>query len=602
MTVYFFHPIQQSAQQIYHTAFPLLPLSSELYRTHQQGIPHDRTHITGFLGAPSDWGLLLTTISVGPRRPTAIATFAEKIAIACEDVVNIYDAVTFALEQSLRIPQSVTRIQGSTDGSILYSTHSRSVALWDIQTGGLIDTFHTGSEINDTAVSQTDGHIACCLSDLSVVCRNGRTKNEDSFLGYFVGCQPVVTICWSSPVKLAVATTNSIYIINIDTGVTLGGEGVFTVWGMVVSWSDKLMVGVFQPDGAEDQEVGTSSFIGSKWPRSEEPFHLKGWETPKFCGQLRSPMYVGNKIGCITPPNGVQVFHTLDHRWTKPPLPEKAKSLAVSLDENLVVQTEDSVQIFSLDILESETTRKDEELSHAYPLGENHAVCLRIDRQLTILELETLRSLRPGVDTLLLEPSPTKPPAPDCELRGRGLVAEYGVSTVVQAWGSFTSLPRRTGGAEEDAILGGSSPMGTRIATLYGLPGRELRVKEGADGTILAKLPLGDNSSEGEGVAYDLTFTSETRFCLKVDGSGYHLKIPYDIVPSSSGRYPYTIKQPLCQHPGQRHRTLLTRIANGSSMGGPGGYVGSRPILCGGAMADTFGLGRRLLCLGVIVS
>ena len=250
---------------------------------------------------------------------------------------------------------------------------------------------------------------------------------------------------------------------------------------------------------------------------------------------------MGNNITCIAPPNGAQVFDTKGRRWTKPPLLEKAKSLAASLDRNLVVQTEDSVQIFSLDVLESETTAKEEELSHVYPLGEKYAVCLRIDRRLTILELETLRSLLPGVDTPFLEPSSTNPPVPDCKWYCRGLVAEFGVSTVVHGWGSLASLPRWTESGEEDALLGGSSPAGRRIATLYDLPVRELRVKEGAGGTILAKLPLGDDCYEGRGVAYGLAFDSETRFYLKVDGSGCHLKIPYDIIPS--GRYPYTIKR-----------------------------------------------------------
>ena len=550
MTMYFFYPIQQSAQQIYHTALPLLPLSSSLYRINQDRIPRNQTYVTGFLGAPFDWGLLLTTISAGPRRPTAIATFAEKIAVACEDVVNIYDGVTFALEKSLRIPQPAARIQGSKDGSVLYSTHSRSVASWDIQTGGLIVAFGTRSEINDTVVSQTDGHIACHLSDgsVQVVFRNSLPRKEVNFRR----AQPVVAICWWSPAKLAVVTTKSIHTIDADTGVTSGGEKIpGAVWGMVVSGSGELMVGISDRDGREAQEACTSCFIEHTFKRNPSLWDRPGFpsspiaarQTPIFHGQLRYPMYVENNITCITPPNGVQVFDTERCRWTKPPLLEKAKSLAVSLDRNLVVQTEDSVQIFSLDVLGSETAGKDEELSHMYPLGEKHAVCLRIDRRLAILELETLRILHPHVVTLLPKPSPREPPAPDCESSGRGLVAEFGVSTVVQAWRSLASLPRWAEGAEEDAILGGSSPMDTRIATLYGLPVRELRVKEGADGTILAKLPLDDGCSEGKGVAYGLTFDSETKFHLKVDGSGYHLKIPYDIIPSPSGRYPYTIKR-----------------------------------------------------------
>ena len=508
----------------------------------QQGIPDDRVHVSGFLGAPSDWGLLLTTISVGPRRPTAIATFAEKIAIACEDAVNVYDAVTFSLEQSLRIPESVTRIQGSTDGSILYSTHSRSVALWDIQTGGIIDTFHTRSGINDTAVSPTDGHIACYLSDLSVACRNGRTKNEGSFLGY-VSAQPVVTICWLSPAELAVATKNSIYIINVETGIYSGGEDVLDhVWGVVVLSSDELMVGISKPDEAEAQAACNSSFITyTRSTRSREPFRRTGQRISAFRGQLRSPMHVTNKVACITPSNEVQVFKVYDARWTKPPLLEKVKSLAVSLGKNLVVQTEDSVQILSLDVLESETPGKDKELIQMYPLGENHAVCLRTDRCLTVIELETLQSLRPNIDTSSLE-SPLKMSSASTSC-SRGLVAEFGIPMVVRTWRSLAPLPKLAEGAGGDTLLGGSSPSRTLNASLYGLTRRELRLKAVETETTLAKLPIEDGGFKGTGVAYDLTFDSETRFHLKVDGPGYHLKIPYDIIALRSGWYTHTIKQ-----------------------------------------------------------
>jgi hypothetical protein len=58
---------------------------------------------------------------------------------------------------------------------------------------------------------------------------------------------------------------------------------------------------------------------------------------------------------------------------------------------------------------------------------------------------------------------------------------------------------------------------------------------------VLAELPLEDDGFKGTGVAYDLSFDSGTRFYLNVDSPGYHVQIPYDIIASPSGRYPYTI-------------------------------------------------------------
>jgi hypothetical protein len=60
------------------------------------------------------------------------------------------------------------------------------------------------------------------------------------------------------------------------------------------------------------------------------------------------------------------------------------------------------------------------------------------------------------------------------------------------------------------------------------------------DGTVLAKLLLGDDDLE-MGEVYDLTFDSDTRFHLKIDGPGRHVQIPHDIIPSPSGPHSHTI-------------------------------------------------------------
>lgn len=537
MVMYFFYPIQQCAQQIYHTALPLSPKSSLLRQINQQMVSHDQVPVTGFVDPPSDWGLLLTTINVGSRRPTSITTFAEKIAVACEDIVNIYDAVTFALGQSFHTPQSVTSIQGSGDGSILVSAHSRSVTSWDIQTGGLIDTLNTRSEINDMVISQTAGHIACGLSDGSVAFWNAHTKIE----GSFGNSQPVVTVCWLSSAELVVATKSSIYIADIVTGSTSNSFCVpGTVWGMVVLSGDVLMMGTSKLEAGGDQESCYFSSIMCKRElsgQSQWTFRHMGGQAPIYRGHLTSLIHMGDEIACITPPSGVQVFSAVHGPRTKPSLLKKARSVAVSLQRNLVVQTEDSVQIFSIEVLASDTPGKDAQLSNVSPLGEKHVVCLRIDRRLTIIELETLRKLRPGVDALPLA-NPSTSTRASC---GRGLVAEFGASMIIQAWQSLAPLPRWIQSGEENALLGVLSPACARIATLYSLPQWELRVKDATNGNVLAKPPPLDDGFKGAGVAYDLTFDSETEFSLKVDGPGYHVQIPYSITVSKSGQYPCKI-------------------------------------------------------------
>ena len=99
--MHFFHPIQQCAQQVYHTALPLSPTSS-LQKHYLPKFADDQpSHVIAFIGAPSTWGLLLRTIDIRPMELTSIATSGQWIIAACGDIVKIYDAVTGVLKQSL---------------------------------------------------------------------------------------------------------------------------------------------------------------------------------------------------------------------------------------------------------------------------------------------------------------------------------------------------------------------------------------------------------------------------------------------------------------------------------------------------------------------
>ena len=72
LSMHFFYPIQQCAQQVYHTAVPLSPTSSSLHKTCIVDI--QISCVTAFSGAPDTWGLLLRTIDVRPRQLTCIVS------------------------------------------------------------------------------------------------------------------------------------------------------------------------------------------------------------------------------------------------------------------------------------------------------------------------------------------------------------------------------------------------------------------------------------------------------------------------------------------------------------------------------------------------
>jgi hypothetical protein len=295
LSMHFFHPIQQCAQQIYYTALPLSPTSSQLRKSYLQSITDDQlSHVTAFSGAPDTWGLLLRTIDIRSGRLTHIATFAQRIIAVCEDIVNIYNAVTFGLQQSLCTPETVTKIQGSPDGSILFFAHSHSVTMWDVQTGGLAHTFTTQSKITDIAVSITGDYIACSSSDGSISFWDVNTKEEGKC---FEAGQLVVTIHWLSPLELVVATQRAVFIHSVRIGKTLDTHkpldtrkpldtGSFSipghVWGMVKRpLGGGVLVGASRSGKGAGQhscffEITESEITASKIPPPKIPASEQG--------------------------------------------------------------------------------------------------------------------------------------------------------------------------------------------------------------------------------------------------------------------------------------------------------------------------------------
>ena len=540
LSMHFFHPIQQCAQQIYHSALPLSPTSSHLHKVCLRNfVDKQLPHVAAFSQAPKTWGSLLRTIDIRPRQLTSIAACSQRIIAACENIVNIYDAVTFVLEQSLCIPEMVTKIQNSPDGSILFFAHSFSVTMWDVQTGGLIHTFTTQSKINDFTVSTTGDHIACGLSDGCIAFWDIHTKEEGKMIG---NGQPVIAVHWLLLQELVVATQNSIHVHNTAMSQTKGGLPTpGSVWGLVNSVDGcNFLVGTSRSGGKPDQEWCALRPIRYTLGCLDwQPWLPIEWNSqmPAPLGRLTHPIRVDSDIVCITPPSGVQLFDSSSIDWTtNPPLLDAATSLAVSLNRNLVAQTKDSIQIFSLDVLKTDKAHNDIRLSHIYPLGKKHIVCVQRNGCLTLLELETLQELYPGDSTSQFKP------LPPCMSVSCGPVAELGVLAVVQAWQSGVPLPKLTEAADEGGPLGGLSPNHTWVITVYGSPQQELQVKGMRDRITLAKAPL-EYGNMGIGKVYNITFSSETRFYLKAEGRGWNVKIPYNIVKSPSGHYSHTITQ-----------------------------------------------------------
>lgn len=76
--------------------------------------------------------------------------------------------------------------------------------------------------------------------------------------------------------------------------------------------------------------------------------------------------------------------------------------------------------------------------------------------------------------------------------------------------------------------LYGLSPAWTK-AVMVSTAIREMRIKDTTYGATLAPPARNDTDLES-GEVYEITFDSETRFYLKIDRPGQHIRISYDVI------------------------------------------------------------------------
>ena len=329
--------------------------------------------------------------------------------------------------------------------------------MWDVQTGGLIHTFTTQSKINDIAVSTT--HIACGLAGGPVTFWGIHTREKGK--NFWKG-KPIVAICWLSTQVLAVATQTDVDIhdIIVDKS-SIWFSTHYRIWGMVHSEGELLV-------GTLGEYTNYSFFKPIRYTHTLQPRLCE--ESWVYDGKLKNPTLVGEEIACISPTTGVWLFDPSStgppcHLTKNPSLLRAARSLAVSLGRNIIIQTDDSIQIFSSDVLMSgEAHEKSMHLSHVYPLGKKHIICVKSDRCLIVLELETLKEFCP--DNLLwslLGRGSDQSPFAGASLC-HGVIAEVGILQAMELWKSGTEIPKCKGG--KNVPLTGLSPMCTLDVSL----------------------------------------------------------------------------------------------------------------------------------------
>ena len=494
--MYFFHPIQQSAAHVYHSALPLSPESSVLRSTLLRDV-----RIAEFYGRPDSWGPVVRTIKATVGRITCMATVGRGIAAACDDgTVSVYDSTTGALRVSLSPEYPTEAVRGSPDGSILFCTHraSPSITLWDIQTGGLIHTFALASQVNDTAVSLNGRYLSCGLPDGSIRVWEVAKRAECSAFG--IGW-PVLHLCWLAPEeRLAIVDLVSLYIFDVVARTVIY---TLRVPDSVcdTAYSRELdQLAIMTSSGSEstitviDPRTGVSS-VPCRIRQQLSCFAFSQTTKELVCGIQTHGLYLFN----TSMADGKQFDH-----------PAKITSVSTLSNGTIVVNAAGfGIQLLNLDSGYPPSGQPIEPRTVVLPIvGEEGIVEIAPATYdyITLLEAATMRQLItiPGSGSFARNRTV-------CASLANLVAVFYCVQSgkmELQLWRFGNELPEWTMRTDEPPSVARISPAGTRLViycTAYDQ--NHVRIYDTRAGEFLAELPLDRRSP-----LLDITFDLDDRF------------------------------------------------------------------------------------------
>jgi len=136
-----FDIINNSPSHIYHSALPLCPSSSWLYKCYNG----DHTlQVKVVKGLPVEWGMCSRTVSLDTV-PWTLSYWKNTIAVGLSHRnIIIFNSITGSQTATFSgHTDQVNSLVFSSDGTSLVSgSNDKTVKLWDIQTGGVVRTFY----------------------------------------------------------------------------------------------------------------------------------------------------------------------------------------------------------------------------------------------------------------------------------------------------------------------------------------------------------------------------------------------------------------------------------------------------------------------------
>jgi len=335
------------------------------------------------------WGPVLRTIKADSGRFIHVAVAGQRIVVVCEDnTVNAYDAVTGVLRLSLNPPQQVAKVEGSPDGSFLFCAHQHSceITLWDTQTGGMIHTFTTKSEIANIAVSSMGKYLASCSSDGTL----GFWEVANRSGGPLIWRDPVECICWLEPEdQVALALKKTVVVLEVTTGKKLWtlpvGRG--SVRGIAFSTGQRRLV-IWKTSEAESMfvviDIRTATTVSSPPLLNVVSFALSEGGDRVVCATKTGILH-HSRVSTLS---RADWYNHLDHLGI-------IHSISFLRSGHLAVNVGGSIQLLTMDYTRPSNAKEDLEVSHVYPLDNGRAISAssKNRRNVRLLDMETMKTL-----------------------------------------------------------------------------------------------------------------------------------------------------------------------------------------------------------------
>ena len=521
----------------------------------------DQTLLTSFNRRPETWGAIVQIIESHSDHFASMATFSHWIAVALlGGLVKIYDIVTGTMRLSLGPLDHVEVMRGSPDGSVLFCAHrEEKITSWDIQTGGLIQSFVVG-EIKDIAISSKGRYLFCLFSNGSgkvwEVVRGVVDKVEDVAIRKF---SPVAHFCWlGSEEQLVVTRGALVEIWDVVAGTTLRS---FTTAGYIsgVVYSPELnrlaTRSVFGDTVAIiDPQIGTSSVL-PELPANLSCFAFSTTTTELVCG-----MHGG----------GLKVFNFSARRWRHLEYPRTPNFLFSAPNGTVVVGSKDSgIRVLSLD---------DEHA--ASPSLASRPSMSTLDQGRIIMITPTNRHYTHLLETstlskLLTIPAPEMPFTStlfaSLETRMAVYCFEKWPEICLQLYRFGDRLPKWTRRVDSVPSIIAISPSGTWLVTSHRTERAtcHIRIWDTGNGQLQAELSISHLPS-------DITFDSEMRFYSYYRDpppSPYRPLSPYHTPSPYRPLSPYQTPSPYYRPPSPYHHPYRIPYDLNFSPGAPTTYT-----------------------------